>query len=115
MKKKIVMKIHFILAGVFKKLVDINFLCAMGPPGGGRNPVSPRLTRHFNYLCFTEMSDSSKSKIFSTILGSWMGELRRVWREVEGQQLLTYNKLRFCWTLQVSSGLEDHANSTSCW
>ncbi|XP_073447685.1 dynein axonemal heavy chain 1 [Aquarana catesbeiana] len=58
--------------GVFKKLVDINFLCAMGPPGGGRNPVSPRLTRHFNYLSFTEMADSSKSRIFSSILGSWM-------------------------------------------
>ncbi|XP_056381079.1 dynein axonemal heavy chain 1 isoform X2 [Hyla sarda] len=58
--------------GVFKKLVDINFLCAMGPPGGGRNPVSPRLTRHFNYLCFTEMGDSSKRRIFSTILESWM-------------------------------------------
>ncbi|XP_048343305.1 LOW QUALITY PROTEIN: dynein axonemal heavy chain 1 [Sphaerodactylus townsendi] len=58
--------------GTFKKLVDINFVCAMGPPGGGRNAVTPRLTRHFNYLSFTEMEDSSKKKIFSTILGNWM-------------------------------------------
>ncbi|NXM42418.1 DYH1 protein, partial [Gymnorhina tibicen] len=61
--------------GTFKRLVDINFVCAMGPPGGGRNPVTPRLTRHFNYLSFTEMDDSSKKKIFTTILGSWMDGL----------------------------------------
>ncbi|NXN51379.1 DYH1 protein, partial [Rynchops niger] len=61
--------------GTFKKLVDINFVCAMGPPGGGRNAVTPRLTRHFSYLSFTEMEESSKKAIFSTILGSWMDGL----------------------------------------
>uniref|UniRef100_A0AAR2LEL7 Dynein, axonemal, heavy chain 1 n=1 Tax=Pygocentrus nattereri TaxID=42514 RepID=A0AAR2LEL7_PYGNA len=54
--------------GTFKQLVDINFACAMGPPGGGRNPITQRFTRHFNFLSFTEMEDSSKRRIFSTIL-----------------------------------------------
>lgn len=56
--------------------MDINFVCAMGPPGGGRNAITPRLTRHFNYLSFAEMDEVSKKRIFSTILGSWMGEHR---------------------------------------
>ncbi|XP_058497468.1 dynein axonemal heavy chain 1 [Solea solea] len=59
--------------GTFKHLVDMSFACAMGPPGGGRNPVTQRFTRHFNFLSFTEMEDASKKRIFSTILGSWMG------------------------------------------
>uniref|UniRef100_A0A452QQ37 Uncharacterized protein n=1 Tax=Ursus americanus TaxID=9643 RepID=A0A452QQ37_URSAM len=53
---------------VIGHLVDINFVCAMGPPGGGRNAITPRLTRHFNYLSFAEMDEVSKKRIFSTIL-----------------------------------------------
>lgn len=58
--------------GSFRNLVDINFICAMGPPGGGRNPITPRLSRHFNYLAFTELEDDSKYQIFSAIIYSWM-------------------------------------------
>uniref|UniRef100_A0A3Q3IZZ6 Dynein, axonemal, heavy chain 1 n=1 Tax=Monopterus albus TaxID=43700 RepID=A0A3Q3IZZ6_MONAL len=58
--------------GTFKNLVDINFACAMGPPGGGRNPITQRFTRHFNFLSFTEIEDVNKKTIFSTILGSSM-------------------------------------------
>ena len=60
--------------GTFRTLVDIGFVCAMGPPGGGRNPVTARLTRHFNYLSFVEMSDPSKARIFGTIMESWLPE-----------------------------------------
>ncbi|XP_036594745.1 dynein heavy chain 1, axonemal [Trichosurus vulpecula] len=63
------------MIGTFKQLVDINFVCAMGPPGGGRNAITPRLTHHFNYLSFIELDDLSKKRIFSTILGSWMAGL----------------------------------------
>uniref|UniRef100_A0A8I6GJB4 Dynein, axonemal, heavy chain 1 n=1 Tax=Rattus norvegicus TaxID=10116 RepID=A0A8I6GJB4_RAT len=63
------------IIGAFKNLVDINFVCAMGPPGGGRNAITPRLTRHFNYLSFIEMDEVSKKRIFSIILGCWMDGL----------------------------------------
>lgn len=58
--------------GSFRKLVDINFVCSMGPPGGGRNPLTPRLSRHCNYLSFTELEENSQYGIFSVILKSWM-------------------------------------------
>ncbi|XP_068171919.1 dynein axonemal heavy chain 1 [Antennarius striatus] len=61
--------------GTFKYIVDINFICAMGPPGGSRNPITQRFTRHFNILSITEIEDASKKRIFSSILGSWMGSL----------------------------------------
>ena len=59
-------------AGDFRRLVDVNFVCAMGPPGGGRNPITGRIARHFNYLTFTELEDDSMKKIFGRILDFWI-------------------------------------------
>jgi dynein heavy chain len=61
----------------------------MGPPGGGRNPVTARLMRHFNYLSFVEMSDSSKSRIFGTILGSWLPEEMMNFKEIIVQSTIS--------------------------
>ncbi|KAK3782184.1 hypothetical protein RRG08_032935 [Elysia crispata] len=58
--------------GEFRTLTDVNFLCAMGPPGGGRNPVTARLLRHFSFLAFATMDEASLSKIFGTILEYWI-------------------------------------------
>ncbi|CAM6094963.1 unnamed protein product [Calypogeia fissa] len=54
----------------FRTLVDIQFVGCMGPPGGGRNPVTMRFLRHFNFLSFTEMPDDSLNLIFTTILSA---------------------------------------------
>jgi hypothetical protein len=50
--------------------VDIQFVAAMGQPGGGRNPVTPRFVRHFNLLSVTESDYATYASIFSAIT-SW--------------------------------------------
>jgi dynein heavy chain len=57
--------------GKFMEIVDISFICAMGHPGGGRNPITSRFTRHFNLFNYVEMDHPSLMKIFNTILSGF--------------------------------------------
>ena len=56
----------------WKEVVDVNLVCACGPPGGGRNPVTPRFIRHFNVLCIPPGSGDVLRSIFSSILGGFL-------------------------------------------
>ena len=40
----------------------------MGPPGGGRNPISSRTKQKFNIVNLVDLDDASKSSIYSTIM-----------------------------------------------
>jgi len=68
--------------GAFKNLVDINFLVALGPPGGGRNPLTSRIVRHFNILTFCDLQDGSKERIFDTILQNHLSSMPGEGREL---------------------------------
>jgi dynein heavy chain len=55
-----------------RKIIDIIFVCACGPPGGGRNHVTARFYRHFNIINYVDMPDSSLNLIFATILTNFL-------------------------------------------
>jgi len=56
----------------FRTLADLQFVAAMGPPGGGRNNVTNRYLRHFALISVTEFDVDTMSKIFTTLLDWWM-------------------------------------------
>ena len=60
----------------YKNIVDVTLVGAMGPPGGGRNPVTPRMLRHFNFLSMLEMADSSIAGIYNTIMKHTLGSFQ---------------------------------------
>ncbi|MED6291229.1 Dynein heavy chain 3, axonemal, partial [Characodon lateralis] len=49
-------------------IVDVLFISAMGPPGGGKNDITGRFTRHLNIISIDSFDDETLTKIFSSIV-----------------------------------------------
>ena len=50
------------------RLVDLLMVSAMGPPGGGRNTITPRFLRHFNIITLDSFDEKTMNSIFSPIM-----------------------------------------------
>jgi dynein heavy chain len=55
----------------FRTMEDIQFVAAMGPPGGGRAHVTNRYLRHYSLLAYTEMRDDTLTHIFNVLISWW--------------------------------------------
>lgn len=60
---------------LFWKDIENVILCSIcAPPGGGRNPLTPRFTRHFSMMFIPTTSENAMKAIFTSILDGFLEE-----------------------------------------
>ncbi|XP_033642613.1 dynein heavy chain 3, axonemal-like [Asterias rubens] len=76
------------------RLVDLLMVSAMGPPGGGRNTITPRFLRHFNIITLDSFDEKTMNSIFSPIMD---------WHFDQGFQtsLKRFSRIMVCATTDV--------------
>ncbi|KAK7883891.1 hypothetical protein WMY93_027014 [Mugilogobius chulae] len=58
----------------WKEIQDMTIAAACAPPGGGRNPITPRFIRHFSMLCLPTPSEQCLKQIFKAILNGFLAD-----------------------------------------
>lgn len=88
------------IAGFWKFVQDVTVVAACGPPEGGRNPTTPRLTRLFHLLQIPNLTDDSMKRIFGSILkGFFEGrnfskEVKEMTKPLVNASVDVFNKIR---------------------
>lgn len=67
----------------FRSIIDVMYFCAMGPPGGGRSFITPRMLGLFYLAGFTLLEDENMCSIFNAIL-DWKFRVDQYPSEVAG-------------------------------
>jgi dynein heavy chain len=73
---------------IIENLLDLTFLTAMGPPGGGKTRITDRMVRHFNVLSYTETDDATITVIFNKIVAAYLATFNE---EIVGKLEKTVN------------------------
>ncbi|XP_049864535.1 dynein axonemal heavy chain 6 [Schistocerca gregaria] len=58
----------------WKEIQDVVIIAACAPPGGGRNPLTPRFVRHFSMLFIPSPSEFTLKNIFKVILRGFLSD-----------------------------------------
>nr|KAI8744404.1 dynein heavy chain 6; axonemal-like isoform X3 [Biomphalaria glabrata] len=61
----------------WKEIEDVTLAAACSPPGGGRNPVSPRLFRHFSMFTIPSPTEMSLKQMFLAIINGFLLDFSR--------------------------------------
>ena len=61
----------------WKDVEETTIVSACGPPGGGRQELTPRFVRHFNMLSVPPPSETATKTILSSILGGFLGDFQK--------------------------------------
>ncbi|KAI8730179.1 dynein heavy chain 6, axonemal isoform X4, partial [Biomphalaria glabrata] len=61
----------------WKEIQDVTLAAACSPPGGGRNPVSPRLFQHFSMFTIPSPTEMSLKQMFLAIINGFLLDFSR--------------------------------------
>jgi len=79
------------------KVVDLQYMAAMGPPGGGRSPTDPRFISMFNTFSVAFPSDEALIGIYSAMIRAhaqqFDGAIQGIAESITGATMLLYNDI----------------------
>ena len=84
----------------FRNIIDTMLVCSMGPPGGGKTFITPRMQRHFNVVAFIEFDEATLTHIFKTILnwhftnGDFNTDVSRMEDKIVAATMKVYYKIQ---------------------